>query len=541
MGAYLQVGSEVAGYRIESLIGRGGMAVVYRAEHLRLGRKVALKFIAPELAENEKFRQRFIRESRLAAALDHPNIIPVYEAGEVEDVLYIAMRYVDGTDLKALLTDQGRLDTTQTLSILPQIARALDVAHANGLIHRDVKPGNILLTQGPDADEPYHVYLSDFGLTKRSSSQSGLTTAGQFVGTIDYIAPEQITGEPVGPHTDIYAVGCVLFECLTGTPPFERDDDAAVLWAHLNASPPLVTSSNPVLPIAVDEVVATAMAKSPQDRFKTCRQLVVALRGALASGAPPAISGPHPSPAAASLPPDGRQPVPTTRSKPSSGPRPKSRLWPLRAPARLPRSATPLLVLGLVLLAVIATAGTLVLRGGDRTATFTANDRVPFSFSYPSRWDEHSHDGLFTVVSPHPLTAFFSDPAKAWTEMRPLLANDAGSVVGVYLPSQVLELDVRSKEAVQVQLLALLPTKAELRGHELRQVDGHLADRVQGRLTDPNDPNASLTLTCYVIQAKPGLAVPLVLFASDRALDIRTFDRIIASVRLDEARTAKLS
>jgi serine/threonine protein kinase len=210
MRTFLPAGTEVAGYRIESLIGRGGMAVVYRAEHLRLGRKVALKLMIPELAENEMFRQRFIRESRLAAAIDHPNILPIYDAGESEGLLYIAMRYVPGSDLKDLLAEQGRLDTTQTLSILSQVANALDVAHAHDLIHRDVKPGNVLLTPGPDAGEPYHAYLSDFGLTKRSMSQSGLTNTGQFVGTIDYVAPEQIAGRAVGrtPTCTPWAASC---------------------------------------------------------------------------------------------------------------------------------------------------------------------------------------------------------------------------------------------------------------------------------------------------------------------------------------------
>ena len=308
MQAYLSPGSELAGYRIESFIGRGGMAVVYLAEHLRLGRKAALKLLAPELAHDEHFQQRFVRESRLAAAIDHPNIIPIYDAGEAEGLLYIAMRYVAGTDLRALLEQAGRLDPARTLAIVAQVAGALDAAHARGLVHRDVKPANILLGPGPGAgpDDPDHVYLSDFGLTKRSSSASGLTATGLFIGTLTYAAPEQIEGRPVDGRTDVYMLGCVLFECLAGAPPYRHDDDRALLWAHLVAKVPSVTAQRPELPAEVDQVVARAMAKLPEDRYPTCGALASDLRAALATGLRGAAVQPVAVPESASAP----EPVP---------------------------------------------------------------------------------------------------------------------------------------------------------------------------------------------------------------------------------------
>jgi serine/threonine protein kinase len=284
-------GSEIAGYRIESLVGRGGMAVVYRAEDMRLGRKVALKLLAPQLADSEQFRKRFMRESRLAASLDHPNIVPIYEAGEADGQLFIAMRYVLGRDLAALLAEQGgQLSVARLLPLLGQVGDALDSAHRNGLVHRDVKPGNILVVAGqrrPGQAHRDHVYLTDFGLTKRTSELAGgLTGAGQFLGTVDYVSPEQIQGKPVGPGTDIYALGCVLYECLAGRLPFCRDDEAALLWAHLVDVPPPVTGVRPELPGAVDAVVTRAMAKEPADRYETCAELLHALEVALDLPAP---------------------------------------------------------------------------------------------------------------------------------------------------------------------------------------------------------------------------------------------------------------
>ncbi|MFE1440283.1 serine/threonine-protein kinase [Streptomyces sp. NPDC058739] len=277
------IGRQVAGYRIEREIGRGGMAVVYQARDLRLDRTVALKLLAPELARNDTFRRRFTHESRVAAALDHPHIVPVFEAGETDGVLYIAMRYVPGSDLRHLLDRQGPLPLPAALRIAAQVASALDAAHEHGLVHRDVKPGNVLVARGTDSDHPEHVYLTDFGLTKKSLSLTGFTSVGQFVGTLDYVAPEQISGRPVDSRCDVYGFACVVYEMLTGRPPFRRDDDMALLWAHQYDDPPPPSSVRPGLPSAVDPVLAKALAKSPDDRHDSCLAFVADLRAATAA------------------------------------------------------------------------------------------------------------------------------------------------------------------------------------------------------------------------------------------------------------------
>jgi YVTN family beta-propeller protein len=307
-----RVGTEIAGYRIEVLAGRGGMSVVYRAEHLRLGRKVALKLLAPELSTNEDFRDRFIRESHLAASIDHPNIIPIYDADEADGLLYIAMRYVEGTDLKELLRREGPLDSTRAVNLVSQAARALDAAHVRGLIHRDVKPANILIVPAEDEDSADHVYLSDFGLVKRVASESRITGTGQFVGTVEYVAPEQIEGKPVDGRVDVYSLGCVLYECLTGKTPYERDSEVAVMWAHVKEEPPKVTLHRSDLPPAVDDVVAKAMAKLAQDRYPTCGNLAADLRRELgvSSGSHPQPGGP---PGITAWTPSGPPGIPTRR------------------------------------------------------------------------------------------------------------------------------------------------------------------------------------------------------------------------------------
>ncbi|MFE9674289.1 serine/threonine-protein kinase [Streptomyces sp. NPDC006259] len=280
------IGRQVAGYRIEREIGRGGMAVVYRARDLRLERTVALKLLAPELARNDTFRRRFTHESQVAAAIDHPHIVPVFEADETDGLLYIAMRYVAGSDLRHLLDGGGPLPPATAARIAAQVASALDAAHEHGLVHRDVKPGNILVDRGTDSDHPEHVYLTDFGLTKKSLSLTGFTTVGQFVGTLDYVAPEQISGRPVDGRCDVYGLACVVYETLAGHPPFRREDDMALLWAHQYDEPPPLTATRPDLPPAVDEVFAQALAKTPDARHATCLGFVAALRTSLLGGPP---------------------------------------------------------------------------------------------------------------------------------------------------------------------------------------------------------------------------------------------------------------
>ncbi len=254
------VGSELAGYHIEALIGRGGMGAVYRAEELTLGRKVALKVIAPELAEDSRFRERFLRESRIAASLDHPHIVPIFKAGDDDGALFLAMRYVEGTDLAKLLREGGAMAPRRAIDLLEQVAEALDAAHEKGLVHRDVKPSNVLMAVAGGKE---HCYLADFGLTKRTGSLSGISAPGDVVGTLEYVAPEQITGGDVEARADLYSLGCVLYECLTGQPPFPRATDVALLWAHVHEDAQRPSEVRPELPKAIDAVFTRALAKEP--------------------------------------------------------------------------------------------------------------------------------------------------------------------------------------------------------------------------------------------------------------------------------------
>jgi serine/threonine protein kinase len=275
------VGDEFAGYRVRSVLGRGGMSVVYQAENLRLSSVIALKVLAPELAEDDVFRARFLEESRIAASLNHPNVIPIYDMGSQDDLLYIAMRYVSGTDMRQMIKKRGRILPATALFLVGQAARALDAAHRKGLVHRDVKPGNLLIERGSDDADPDHVYLADFGITKHAMSRSGLTSTGQFLGTIDYVAPEQIRGTSVLGQADQYSLGCVLYECLTGRVPFEKDLDAAIIWAHVEETPTMPTVLRPELPPEVDDVFARVLAKQPGERYQSCREFVEAARVAL--------------------------------------------------------------------------------------------------------------------------------------------------------------------------------------------------------------------------------------------------------------------
>jgi Protein kinase domain/NACHT domain len=298
--ATFAAGSRVARYRLEGQVGAGGMAVVFRARDELLGRQVALKIMAPALAADDRFRRRFIREWSAAAAVDDPHIIPVYEAGEANGVLFLAMRLVVGGDVRTLLQRQGPLPPAHTAAIISPVASALDAAHGAGLVHRDVKPANMLLDRRPG--RPDHVYLSDFGLSADALSSAGLT-GGQFLGTPNYTAPEQIQGLSADGRADQYSLACAAFELLTGAPPFQRDHGMAVLWAHLREPPPRLSSGQHSLPTAADQVLATALAKRPQDRYATCEDFAEALRAAL--GVVPYHLSPaaaHPAPAAGPRP-----------------------------------------------------------------------------------------------------------------------------------------------------------------------------------------------------------------------------------------------
>jgi predicted Ser/Thr protein kinase len=316
---------QIAGYRVLEQLGRGGMGVVYRAEQVVLGREVALKVIAPELASDSAFRERFKREYRTAASIDHPHVVTLYEAGEADGLLFIAMRLVRGQDLRQLVRRAGGLDPERAAALVAQVGMALDAAHAAGLVHRDVKPANVLVSQAGDQD---HAYLSDFGLTKHVTSHGGLTRTGQWVGTVDYIAPELIDGRPADARSDVYSLGCVLYETLTGQVPFPRDADMAKLFAHVQAEPPAPSSARPDLPRAIDEVVLSALAKDPAERPQSAgdlgRQARAAVRGAsqpspqgnvaVGAAAPPAETLPPTTPPPRTPPP--RTPLPATPPPP---------------------------------------------------------------------------------------------------------------------------------------------------------------------------------------------------------------------------------
>lgn len=308
------VGDELAGYRLVAVLERGGMSVVYQAEHPRLGSVVALKVLAPELAADDLFRTRFLQESRIAASLNHPNVIPIFDTGSHGDLLYIAMRYV-GTNLRGVLRVRHHLLPSQALLIVEQTARALDHAHRHGLVHRDVKPANILIERGPDEDDPDHVYLADFGISKHALSRSGLTPTGQFLGTLDYVAPEQIQGRAVDGQADLYSLGCVLYETLTGRVPFVKDVDAAVLWAHVEEPAPPPSRLREELPPEIDDVLARALAKEPAERYSSCREMVRAAR----------VAFDHPDLERVTVLPPKTVPAPPSVPRPRSAPEPAPR------------------------------------------------------------------------------------------------------------------------------------------------------------------------------------------------------------------------
>lgn len=345
-------GSVLGGFVIEEVAGRGGMGVVYRARQLRPERIVALKVISPELANDPAFQVRFERESEIAAQIEHPNVIPVYAVGDEAGVLYIAMRFVVGTDLRATLTQEGRLEPQRATAIVDQVAQALDAAHAHGLVHRDVKPSNVLVSTSGGRE---HVYLTDFGLSRRVESSHGITATGGLVGTIDYIAPEQARGEPVDARTDVYSLGCMLFHVLTGTVPFPHPNDVAKLYAHTAEPPPAARERVAELPPAFDEVLARAMAKDPDDRFPSAGDLG---RAALAAVGDTRVAGGERSVATGAAAPVGSGPAPmgvgTSRR----------RAWPFVAGAA-------------AVLVVIAVAVVLLVSGGGDDQGRPVSDASP--------------------------------------------------------------------------------------------------------------------------------------------------------------------
>ncbi len=283
MADELQAGTDIGGYRVRGLIGQGGMGTVYLVEDVETGRQVALKVLAPELAGDEEFRERFLREWQNASSVGHPHIVKVHEAGGEGGIQYQAMDYIPGMDLTMLLAVEGALTPSRALAILGPVANALDTVHAAGILHRDVKPGNVLVASEPgQAPGPApRTYLTDFGLSKNAATQARpLTAPDEFVGTSHYVAPEQILSDEPDKRVDIYSLGCLLYECLTAEPPFSGRSDAEVLHAHIEEPPPKVSDKRPDLPLDLDEVVARAMAKKPLDRYTSCSELIAEARKA---------------------------------------------------------------------------------------------------------------------------------------------------------------------------------------------------------------------------------------------------------------------
>jgi hypothetical protein len=385
--AELQPGDAFAGHRIDAVAGRGGMGVVYRATQLDLDRTVALKLITPALAQDPLFRERFIRETRVAAGIDHPNVIPVFYAGEQEGRLYLAMRYVAGEDLRTLVRREGPLDPVRAVRILAQVASALDAAHASGIVHRDVKPANVLLGGGD------HAYLTDFGLTKRVHSTSGTTQAGGWVGTLGYVSPEQIRGEGVDARADVYALGCVLHTALTGTPPHQRDSDEGTLWAHLH-DPPVPLPDT--VPAALDAVVTRALAKDPDERYPSAGDLGRAMLAAVGlehSDAPERMVATGAAAPKGRLPPVDEltmaSPAPAVGSRPSV---PEGEAATIAEPARGRRSThrtrpqtaflviawvSILAVVGLIVIVAFVPDDAVAPRSGTTTGRTLPTDRVP--------------------------------------------------------------------------------------------------------------------------------------------------------------------
>jgi serine/threonine protein kinase len=307
----ISLGSVFAGHRLDAIAGRGGMGVVYKATHLALDRVVALKLIAPEISGDAQFRERFKQESMTAAALDHSNVVPIYDAGEEHGQLYVTMRHVPGTDLRALIEQSGALPPAEAASIIAQIAGALDAAHERGLVHRDVKPGNILIE---DRGGRRHAFLTDFGLTKHAASDSGMTKTGMFVGTLDYIAPEQLQGQAVDARTDVYSLSCVLYQAVTGEVPYPRDSEPSKMWAHMGEDPPKVRRVRADVPDAFEEVIERGMAKKPEDRYPSTgdlgRAAIAAAQGGQATQVERSVATGDAAPGAAMPPPVVSVPAP---------------------------------------------------------------------------------------------------------------------------------------------------------------------------------------------------------------------------------------
>ncbi|XVQ88581.1 protein kinase domain-containing protein [Microbispora siamensis] len=586
------VGRRLGDYTVEAVVGRGGMATVYRARDQRLGRAVALKVLAPQLAHDDRFRDRFVRESRMVASIDHPNIIPVYEAGERDDLLFIAMRYVEGSDLRKLVQSEGALPVGRANPLFAQIASALDAAHAHGLVHRDVKPANILVTRSD------HVYLTDFGLTKSSAAEAGLTSHGHFMGTPRYVAPEQIRGLPVDGRSDLYAFACVVYEALAGQPPFQRDTELALLYAHVSHDPPPLTPYRPDLPHAVNAVITRALAKSPAERFETCQAFVSALRDAISGGAgdpasaspsyppvppvspsyPPASpgsagsrpQGSYPPVTPSSFPPGTRPPVshpsgsvPAASRPPVSHPSaagaashreaavqgqgsyppgsPHSQATVASAASRGHRRGLPLgpLIGGVAVLVSIAVAAALLLtRGGDTAATwntYPGSTAAPFTMSYPSAWGEaRTNADQWMIASPAvgEFNALFAVPGNTdWSKVNPIITGQPDRATGVFAQVSNTLSTSDSPMELQESLGPALPGVTTYYGVPTpTTVGARPAFRIDGVLSDPQQAGR-LDFSAYVVrQGDAGTTVLVTFFCPAGRCDRSLIDHMVNTI-----------
>ncbi|GGS88735.1 serine/threonine protein kinase [Nonomuraea spiralis] len=556
------IGQEVAGYYIEDIVGKGGMAVVYLALDPRLSRRVALKILNPVLSVDDRFRQRFILESRTVASIEHPNIIPIYEANaDADGVLYIAMRYVDGLDLRRLIYDRGPLPLAQANQIFAQTAAALDAAHAHDLIHRDVKPANILLAGD-------HVYLTDFGITKHRSSISGLTQTDQFIGTPRYMSPEQINKEHIDGRCDQYALACVVYEALSARLPFQRENDIALLWAHLAEHPAPLSQLRPELPPQVDVVMTRALAKAPEERYATCTEFVTALRDAISDqeagpGGGPS-SGPHLIPHA--VPPTGPHTGPSTgpRTGPQAAPQTGARQIPYGVPQTGPRGlgrpSGPHAALGghpqgaptqpsapakrpgrlpIVAVTLVAAVAALALvamiifnHRGDTWSRYAASAAAPLTFEYPGDWTARTHQDLFALASPHATefeSLFVAGPGADWSAVSQIVADDPDSATGVYVQvSDTLDAGGDS-EQMKSKMDNLLPGQVDLGKPVQDQAGNSPATRFDGALHDPAS-GTRLGFVSYVIDRQPKTML-VMYFCAKNTCDDAVQTRVRQSVR----------
>ena len=514
----LEPGTDVSRYRVEALVAQGGMGLVYRARDLRLDRPVALKVLSPALSGDDRFRERFVRESRLAAAVDHPNVIPVYEADDWHGLLYLAMRFVDGVDLHTVLATSGPMDPVTALPLLDQAADALDAAHRVGLVHRDVKPGNFMLAGAAPDRVPHgtHVYLTDFGLTKSATSVSGLTKTGQLLGSLHYVAPEQIRGDGVDARTDVYALACVAFAMFAGRPPYDLEGDAGLLWAHMTADPPALSRMRGDLPPVVDDVLARGLAKEASERPGSCGEFVAELRAALPD-VPAARRTGSTTPTRTGKTTGGRPhhaaPGAADPAPPAAPARRRSRTWAAAAVA-----VVALVVAGLLVWSPWS--------GPDLASR--AFGVVPYRADVPADWRSFPSpdDDLPSVVfGPEDFQGVQVDDPSSLAAGAELAADEPERLVSLYVDAAV-GLDEEPPEDLAGQVVSALPEGSTLEPTGTMQVGDDEAVVLGGSLRLSDDQELQLYGAVVREQVLVMCAAPTAVFDEWQ----ETFEQIIASV-----------